>query len=308
MIRAAVHAPARRCTICEREATSSFHAQSYRLFTCAQCDYAFLDPAVAHALRTETLFDDAYFRGGGDGAGYTNYLAESRLLRAHGARYGRLLRAAGATHVLDVGAAAGFILRGLIDAGCSGVGIEPNASMRAYAVDELALDVRWTTLEAFATGEQFDAVALLQVVDHLEDIRRSFAQVRALTNPGGLCLVEFGNRGSLTARVLASAWHEYAPPSVRRVFSLHALRRLLAQYGFALHAWGHPPKYLRADHALALLSYKAGSSVLGRLLRRLSGAIPADAKLRYYGDDIAWALFKKRLPDRPDEWDAPSRE
>jgi SAM-dependent methyltransferase len=275
----------RSCTICKRDASASFRAQRYRLFSCEHCDYAFLDPAITAALSVETIFDDAYFCGGG--AGYTNYLAEERLLRAHGTRYGRLLRAAGARHVLDVGAAAGFILRGLIDAGCSGVGIEPNASMSAYAARELALDVRRTTLEAFGSGEQFDAVTLLQVVDHLEDIRLSLARVRELTTPDGLCLIEFGDRASLTARVLASAWHEYAPPSVRRVFSLRALRRLLAEYGFTLHSFGHPPKYLRADHALSLLSYKAGSSAVR--------AIPAGAKLRYFGDDITWALFQKRL-------------
>jgi hypothetical protein len=179
-------------------------------------------------------------------------------------------------------------LRGLIDAGCSGVGIEPNASMSAYAARELALDVRRTTLEAFGSGEQFDAVTLLQVVDHLEDIRLSLARVRELTTPDGLCLIEFGDRASLTARVLASAWHEYAPPSVRRVFSLRALRRLLAEYG-------HPPKYLRADHALSLLSYKAGSSAVRAILASVARAIPAGAKLRYFGDDITWALFQKRL-------------
>jgi hypothetical protein len=46
--------------------------------------------------------------------------------------------------------------------------------MAAYAVRELGLDVRATTLESFGTGDQFDAVAMLQVVDDVEDIRLSF--------------------------------------------------------------------------------------------------------------------------------------
>jgi hypothetical protein len=133
------------CDICARIATSSFSVHGYLFFSCAACDFAFLDPTVASLLSGETIFGDEYFRGGG--AGYTDYFDEADLLRSHGRRYGRLLARVGARHVLDVGAAAGFIMRGMIEAGCSAVGIEPNASMPAYAVRELNLDVRTTTLE-----------------------------------------------------------------------------------------------------------------------------------------------------------------
>jgi hypothetical protein len=97
----------------------------------------------------------------------------------------------------------------------------------------------------------------------------------------------------LTARVLASAWHEYAPPSVRRVFSLNALRRLVGEYGFALHAWGRPAKYVRADHALSLLRYKANAPFARAVVSLVARAVPADATLQYPGDDIVWALFRK---------------
>jgi hypothetical protein len=76
--------------------------------------------------------------------------------------------------------------------------------MAAYAVRELGLDVRATTLERFGTDDQFDAVAMLQVVDDVEDIRLSFERISALTKAGGWCLIEFGNRASLTARILGS--------------------------------------------------------------------------------------------------------
>jgi SAM-dependent methyltransferase len=280
-----------QCVICARIATSSFIVNGYLFFDCAACDYAFLDPVVAFLASGETIFGDEYFCGGG--AGYPNYFDEADLLRSHGTRYGRLLARVGVRRVLDVGAAAGFIMHGMIQAGCGAVGIEPNVSMAAYAVRELGLDVRATTLERFGSGDQFDAVAMLQVVDHVEDIRLSFERVRALTRAGGWCLIEFGNRASWTARILGSSWHEYAPPSVQRVFSLRALRLLLADYGFALHTCGRPAKYLRADHALSLLQYKAGLPIAKAAFGRLASAIPARAKLRYIGDDITWALFEK---------------
>jgi hypothetical protein len=121
----------------------------------------------------------------------------------------------------------------LTEAGCSGVAIEPNASMAAYA--------------------------------------------------------------SLTARILGPRWHEYVPPSVQRVFSLHALRLLLADYGFVLRTWGHPPKYIRADHVLSLIQSKANAPLVLAALACLANVVPADAELRYLADDITWALFEKTL-------------
>lgn len=179
------------------------------------------------------------------------------------------------------------------DAGLTGIGIEPNARMAENAACELGLDVRRTTLEKYAEAGVFDAISLLQVVDHLDDVRAAFEQVRRVTRPGSWCLVEFGNRSSFTARLLGPAWHEYAPPSVRRVFSLRALRRVLGNCGFALHSWGHAQKYLRADHALALLEYKAGPWLGRNVVARAAQLVPSDMKLRYPADDIIWALFER---------------
>ncbi len=285
----AAHVPV--CAICNCTAATSFVVHGYRLFACASCDFAFVDPATAAAFNSTSMFNDDYFCGGG--AGYTNYIAEGDLLEAHGRRYGAILAKAGVSSVLDVGAAAGFVLRGMQQTGATGVGIEPNASMAAFAVEELGLDVQATTLERFSASRRFDAVAMLQVVDHLEDLRLSFSKVDALAKPDGWCLIEFGNRASVTARLLGPAWHEYAPPSVQRVFSMRALRRILGDYGFRLHSWGHPEKYVRADHALSLLRYKSGKWLGEQVIDRLAHVIPDNAKLRYPGDDITWALFSR---------------
>jgi hypothetical protein len=44
--------------------------------------------------------------------------------------------------------------RGMLEAGCSAAGIEPNASMAAYAVRELGLDARTTTLRGLLSPQR----------------------------------------------------------------------------------------------------------------------------------------------------------
>jgi len=197
-----------------------FVANGYPIRSCTNCGhrYAEVDVAADHVAR---VYDDAYFTAGG--AGYANYLAEARLLREHGERYGRILaRWRQPGRILDVGAAAGFLLDGFRAAGWSGTGVEPNAVMAAHARSKLGIDVRVGTLETFAEPQTFDAVAMIQVVAHFFDLRQAFERVGSLVERGGLLLVESWNRESLTASLLGKYWHEYSPPSV-----LHLFRRAI---------------------------------------------------------------------------------
>jgi hypothetical protein len=63
--------------------------------------------------------------------------------------------------VLDVGAAAGFVLKGLEDAGWQGEGIEPNDTMARYAREVLGLSVATDDLETVVCGRWFDIVSMI---------------------------------------------------------------------------------------------------------------------------------------------------
>src|ERR1041384_3040675 len=121
--------------------------------------------------------------------------------------------------MLDVGAAAGFILKGFIDEGWHGTGLEPNERMAAYGRQHLELDLRCGPLENFdeKTGEKsdekFDLVSMIQVAAHFYQPRKAFENAARLLAPNGHLLIETWNRGSFSARVLGRHWHEYSPPS-----------------------------------------------------------------------------------------------
>lgn len=265
-----------------------FFKDGYEILGCEGCGHRSADTGDRPG-HVERVYGDEYFAGGG--AGYSDYLAEREILRKHGRRYGRLLQKyMPAGTVLDVGAAAGFVLQGLTDAGWSGRGIEPNPRMSEHARTRLGLRVDTGSLETFQTGERFDLVTLIQVVAHFADLRQAFQVASGITRPGGFWLIETWNRGSWTARIFGRHWHEYSPPSVLHWFTPATLRALAAQFGFQEVARGRPAKWLNGAHAVSLLTHKLGG---GRLLRGVGKMIPKNIPLPYPGDDLFWMLLRK---------------
>jgi SAM-dependent methyltransferase len=245
------------------------------------------------------VYGDDYFFGGG--AGYADYLSEAALLRDRGVSYARLLRRFVSTGaVLDVGAAAGFVLEGFLSEGWAGRGIEPNARMCNAANERLGPLVDVGILESYESPQTYDLVAMIQVVAHFSDPRQALARAAELTRPGGFWLVETWNRESLAARVFGKWWHEYSPPSVLHWFSRSGLQRLAGSLGFSELAWGRPRRWISLGHARSLLEHKLRGRVLRHLLRPLR-LMPDSLRLPYPGDDLFWALFRicanRRAPE-----------
>lgn len=235
------------------------------------------------------VYGDDYFFGGG--AGYADYLSEAALQRERGVGYARLLRRYGsAATVLDVGAAAGFVLEGFLSEGWKGRGIEPNSRMCTAANERLGPLVDVGVLESYESLRKYDLVAMIQVVAHFPDPRRALVRAANLTRPGGFWLIEIWDRDSWTARAFGKWWHEYSPPSVLHWFSRSGLQQLAGSLGFTEVAWGHPRRWINLGHARSLLEHKLSSRVLRHVLKPLR-LLPTSLRLPYPGDDLFWALF-----------------
>lgn len=268
-----------------------FSVNGYDICACVSCGHqsAALDNTANHISQ---IYDDQYFFGGG--AGYTDYLAESELLLNHGRRYAkRLAHFVKPGLMLDVGAAAGFLLKGFVEAGWDGRGVEPNDRMAEHARSKLGLQVETGSLESFKSDERFDLVTMIQVIAHFVDVRRAFEVVSEHLAPSGFVLVESWDRKSWTARLFGQRWHEYSPPSVAHWFSREDLTRLGARYGLEVIATGRPTKWLNVAHARSLLSYKLGKGMLGRTVTGLTRLIPSRLPIPYPSEDLFWMLFRK---------------
>ena len=116
--------------------------------------------------------------------------------------------------ILDIGCGAGLVAEPLARLGAEVTGIDPAdaniAAARVHAEESgLVVDYRATTAEALAAADAaFDAVLILEVVEHVADVPLFVASVAKLVRPGGLVVASTINR-TLKAFALAIVGAEY---------------------------------------------------------------------------------------------------
>ncbi|MEL7341146.1 MAG: class I SAM-dependent methyltransferase, partial [Bacteroidota bacterium] len=249
------------CEVCgDKYAKPLFAVNHINILECHNCQHRYAD-FIPTEDTMNSIYGDEYFFGGKDG--YPDYLKNQDVLIKRGESYSKIInqfRTPG--RVLDIGSAAGFILKGFENQGWQGVGVEPNQVMSRYANETLGLEVINTSFEAFETNEPFDLVSMIQVISHVSDIKQCFEKLTALTADQGYLLIESWNENSLMARLFGKRWHQYAPPSVLRWFNCEWLQAQLKKYGFEFVKKGRLTKYIQADHIKSLLQFKFEGSAL----------------------------------------------
>ena len=138
-----------------------------------------------------------------------------------------------AAAVLDVGCGTGFVLERLA-ARFDVLGLEPDASVRARAAAVIAPRLRPGGIGDFGAlgGRTFDAVLLLDVLEHLDDDLAALQGVRAAIAPAGLLVVAVPANPALWSRHDVLNQH-------RRRYTAAGLRALLDNAGYAIEHLGH---------------------------------------------------------------------
>jgi 2-polyprenyl-3-methyl-5-hydroxy-6-metoxy-1,4-benzoquinol methylase len=266
-----------------------FEVKNYWIRDCDSCSHRFTE-INADQNHVEKTYDDSYFNGGG--AGYTDYLQEAEILRQRGNWYGKLLeKYTTKGKVLDVGSAAGFVLKGMTETGWQGVGIEPNESMAEFGRKNLGVEILNTSVEKYASKEKFDLVTMIQVMAHLVEPKEVFKNVSGTLKANGHLLIETWNRKSLSEKIFGTKWHEYSPPSVLQFFSDDGIEKLAKEQGFERIAIGRPSKWISGSHAKSLIAYKFGEK---SIITKLSKLVPDKLSFPYPAEDLFWVLYRKK--------------
>ncbi len=116
--------------------------------------------------------------------------------------------------VMDLGCGGGLLSESLAVLGAQVTGADPSdeniaAARRHAAVGDLEIDYRPATVEALSrSGETFDAVLAMEVLEHVADVKGFLAAAAALVRPGGLFVGATLNR-TLKSYALAIVGAEY---------------------------------------------------------------------------------------------------
>lgn len=275
-----------RCPVCAASAWSDGLAKDeYRYAACDGCGVLRLDP-LPDAETAAELYDDGYFVESTSG-GYHDYLADESIHRRNARRHLAGLAQLGATppgRLLEIGAAAGFLLDEAQKVGWEPVGVEI-APIAGHAREQLALTVHRDITDA---GDGFDACVMNQVLEHLTEPDAALRQVAASLDGGGALTIETWNRDSLIARRLGSGWQQVTPPSVLWLFSSDDLRRLLEGTGFEDVQVRRATKWVSVATVLGQAAGEQG------LLRRIAGGRIGRTGLPYHLGDLVIVTARRR--------------
>jgi len=172
--------------------------------------------------------------------GYKDYLADRGHIEA---KFGDVLASIECWkkpgRLLDVGAGPGFLVSTAVRRGWHATGVDPNPWAVRYGRSELGLDLRQGTLEqAEFEDAYFDAVAMMDVIEHVPDPGGLLGEAARITRPGGVLALITPDSGSPVSRALGARW-----PEVQRVpehlvlFSVRGLAALLNKSGYEVLGW-----------------------------------------------------------------------
>jgi len=197
-------------------------------------------PSRTEPAGASSLYDDEYSASITGGFRSEGSRAHARFtLRA----LGRFRPLPG--RLLDVGCAGGDFLEVARDGGWDVRGVELQAASAQLARSK-GITVYSPTVEQVPSHECFDAVTVLDVLEHVREPRAFLDGVCRHLKPGGLLYVDTPNYTSMFRRLLGRKWMAFVPHH-ELLFSPQALAGLMSDAGLRV-------RYQRT-YACSLLSY-----------------------------------------------------
>ena len=135
--------------------------------------------------------------------------------------------------LLDVGCGNGGFLLLARSAGWDVVGVDPDSkAVEAARIQDL--DVRLGGVEALDPSiEQFDAITLSHVIEHVHHPVEVLQACHRLLRPGGFLWIETPNIASQGHLLFGATWRGLEPPSHLVLFTLESMISALSTAGFA---------------------------------------------------------------------------
>ena len=241
----------RACPACGRltEHTHLYSIQNCTILRCAACG---LGRTEAPAFEPARYYTDDYFTGQ-HADGYADYRGAEAVLRQEFARTVEFIRARrDGGRLLEVGCAYGFFLQEAkrhFDVAGIELAAEAAANARGAGLNVLTGVADEPTLAGLGS---FDAIVMLDVIEHLPDPRETVRLLGRHLAPGGIIVITTGDFGSPVARLCGRRWRLMTPPQHLWFFTPDSLSGLGRAAGLDCESVDHPWKIV----PLSLVSFQ----------------------------------------------------
>ena len=175
---------------------------SQELFECGQCGLLYLD----HQMVRDELIG-SYVELPTDAWEDIPQRRDFELAR------GEITRRHAQGRVLDVGCFRGDFLRSLPPE-FERFGIEPSTAAKEEA-ERSNIRILASSAESAAIGERFEAIALMDVIEHLDAPAEVITKLASWLTPGGHLIVSTGNTDALPWRMMRLHYWYYIPQHIR---------------------------------------------------------------------------------------------
>lgn len=223
------------CNLCgARESTSIFTKGGLQVVSCHRCDLVYVNPRLTQAEIWEryspTYFWDEYMPV--HLAPHGEFVREWHRQRARPIlNYLKPYQKIGS--LLEVGCAAGFFLKIAEEDGWRTHGVEIMSPAVEYARTRLNLNVYEGTLDqARLADASFDAVVMIETIEHLLDPMSVLREIHRVLRPSGAVWVATPNLRSVMLPLLGVDWSVLSPAEHLFYFTETTLSLMLKRAGF----------------------------------------------------------------------------
>ncbi len=256
-----------------------------RLVKCLKCGLVYMNPQAA-----PEAVEGMYRQMQDD-----EYLAEERGRRLSARRILKKIgRVRKGGRLLEVGCATGFLVDEAGKAGWEAQGVEVSPWAAQWAREKLGLKVTPGTLEqARFPSNYFDAVVMVDVIEHLCAPRQALTEVRRILKPDGVLCLSAPDIESLMSRILRARWWGIQHSHLF-YFSRATLSKMLDAAGFKpLRFDSHARVFSVSYWGARLKQYSEGVFRIFDLCTRLAGRKGSLLTLNFR-DQLDCVAVKKR--------------
>lgn len=208
--------------------------EPFELWKCPECGFVFTQdhPDEAEIVRYYESEDYISHNDSSKGFSDTLYRLARRFLLRRKKRIVRKVTGLKTGSLLDIGSGTGHFLNIMKNGGWRVQGIEVNDKARAFSVTGFGLNVVPGEQISSLPSDNFDAVTLWHVLEHIQNPFTCMMEISRMLKPGGVCIVALPNCSSFDARYFREFWAAYDVPRHIWHFTPGTCRTFAEKAGF----------------------------------------------------------------------------